>query len=143
MMDEVVSTGSVTGRCPECDYDLRGLTEPRCPECGKAFSARDVGAYLERRWRLHKVFRTLNLATILWFIAYLFFDAIHDTTDRAETSWATVPFLAVPLHVVLAAVAAGALEGSSRRSMKRFGAGLTIIVWILILGHIVITTWTL
>lgn len=24
-------------RCPLCDYDLRGLTEPRCPECGYRF----------------------------------------------------------------------------------------------------------
>lgn len=23
--------------CPLCDYDLRGLTEPRCPECGHGF----------------------------------------------------------------------------------------------------------
>lgn len=23
--------------CPLCDYDLRGLTEPRCPECGHRF----------------------------------------------------------------------------------------------------------
>lgn len=23
--------------CPLCDYDLRGLVEPRCPECGYAF----------------------------------------------------------------------------------------------------------
>jgi hypothetical protein len=24
--------------CPLCDYDLRGLVEPRCPECGYAFT---------------------------------------------------------------------------------------------------------
>ena len=24
--------------CPLCDYDLRGLSEPRCPECGYRFS---------------------------------------------------------------------------------------------------------
>ena len=23
------------GRCPRCGYSLRGLTEPRCPECGR------------------------------------------------------------------------------------------------------------
>ncbi len=25
-------------RCTRCGYDLRGLTEPRCPECGTPFS---------------------------------------------------------------------------------------------------------
>ena len=25
-------------RCPLCSYDLRGLTDPRCPECGFAFA---------------------------------------------------------------------------------------------------------
>jgi hypothetical protein len=25
-------------RCPLCEYDLRGLVEPRCPECGYRFS---------------------------------------------------------------------------------------------------------
>src|SRR5262245_35806158 len=24
--------------CPLCEYDLRGLTEPRCPECGSRFT---------------------------------------------------------------------------------------------------------
>jgi hypothetical protein len=29
-------------RCPLCDYDLRGLTEPRCPECGYRFDWSDL-----------------------------------------------------------------------------------------------------
>jgi hypothetical protein len=28
-------------RCPECDYDVRGTVEPRCPECGEAFTAQE------------------------------------------------------------------------------------------------------
>ena len=27
------------GHCKECDYDLTGLPEPRCPECGTEFEA--------------------------------------------------------------------------------------------------------
>jgi len=30
------------GRCKVCDYDLRGLPEPRCPECGSPFDPADV-----------------------------------------------------------------------------------------------------
>jgi hypothetical protein len=29
-------------RCPRCEYNLTGLTEPRCPECGTAFGWDDV-----------------------------------------------------------------------------------------------------
>ncbi len=29
-------------RCPECEYNLTGLTEPRCPECGVVFDWEEV-----------------------------------------------------------------------------------------------------
>ncbi|HSU69572.1 MAG TPA: hypothetical protein VLJ39_21995 [Tepidisphaeraceae bacterium] len=29
-------------RCPLCDYNLRGLVEPRCPECGYQFDWREL-----------------------------------------------------------------------------------------------------
>lgn len=28
--------------CPHCDYNLRGLTEDRCPECGNGFDRREL-----------------------------------------------------------------------------------------------------
>jgi hypothetical protein len=55
--------------CPLCDYDLRGLAEPRCPECGHRFEWRDFTdperkhhPYLfehHRRRRLRSFVRTL------------------------------------------------------------------------------------
>ncbi len=36
--------------CPLCDYNLRGLTEPRCPECGFRFDWPDI---LDPARRLH------------------------------------------------------------------------------------------
>ncbi len=30
------------GKCVQCSYDLRGLTEPRCPECGTRFNPADL-----------------------------------------------------------------------------------------------------
>lgn len=32
------------GLCPRCEYNLKGLTEPRCPECGMGFPASVLGA---------------------------------------------------------------------------------------------------
>jgi hypothetical protein len=29
-------------RCPQCDYNLTGLADPRCPECGEAFDWEQV-----------------------------------------------------------------------------------------------------
>src|SRR4051812_9296702 len=37
-------------RCPLCDYNLRGLTDPRCPECGHRF---DWAVVTDPNRRLH------------------------------------------------------------------------------------------
>lgn len=34
-------------RCLTCHYDLRKLTERRCPECGRAFDPDDASTYFE------------------------------------------------------------------------------------------------
>lgn len=44
------SSVTTTIRCPLCEYELRGLTEPRCPECGKQFAWRQL---LDPSERLH------------------------------------------------------------------------------------------
>src|SRR4051812_18016461 len=56
-------------RCPLCDYNLRGLTEPRCPECGAKFDwdelrnpARRLHPYLfehHPEGNVRSLFRTL------------------------------------------------------------------------------------
>lgn len=35
--------GHRAGYCPQCDYNLFGLTEMRCPECGRPFTAEEAG----------------------------------------------------------------------------------------------------
>src|SRR5438105_5014634 len=37
--------------CPMCEYNLRGLTEPRCPECGFRFAWKDL---LDAKVRPHR-----------------------------------------------------------------------------------------
>ena len=35
------------GRCLACGYDLHGLSQMRCPECGRAFTLEEVKATAE------------------------------------------------------------------------------------------------
>jgi hypothetical protein len=65
-------------RCPRCDYDLRLLPQPRCPECGLQFKWAEVIAaaqkrlecpLFEYRWRdrpIRSFFITISLATLPW-----------------------------------------------------------------------------
>ncbi|HRY71506.1 MAG TPA: hypothetical protein P5304_26140 [Phycisphaerae bacterium] len=39
------------GLCPQCRYDLRGLPEARCPECGRPFTPEEAGAAIARSQR--------------------------------------------------------------------------------------------
>ena len=34
-----------SAQCRECGYLLRGLPEPRCPECGRPFDPHDPTTY--------------------------------------------------------------------------------------------------
>jgi hypothetical protein len=36
--------GAAPALCPRCDYNLTGLPQPRCPECGFEFAWHEVGA---------------------------------------------------------------------------------------------------
>ena len=36
------------GKCAQCGYDLRGLVEPRCPECGTAFDADQTNSSIQQ-----------------------------------------------------------------------------------------------
>jgi hypothetical protein len=38
-------------RCPLCEYNLRGLTQPRCPECGYSFKWEEI---LDKKRRHHR-----------------------------------------------------------------------------------------
>ena len=35
-----------TMRCIDCDFDLERISEPRCPECGRAFDRHDAGTFI-------------------------------------------------------------------------------------------------
>lgn len=61
-----------TARCRTCGYLLRGLVEPACPECGRAFDPQDPKSFdldFERRRRLwaKRVAVALSVAALLFF----------------------------------------------------------------------------
>ncbi len=65
-MTESGPTESVDLHCPLCAYNLRGLAEPRCPECGFAFSWDELRAAGRNQhlWLFEHGDRR-NLATLL------------------------------------------------------------------------------
>jgi hypothetical protein len=46
--------------CPKCDYDLRGLPEQRCPECGTEFRWEDIRRRAKLIWNLTLRLRHAN-----------------------------------------------------------------------------------
>ena len=64
-----------TMRCRRCGYDLRGLPEHRCPECGRAFHPTYAWTYLTKpvsgRRRLRAAVGGVVLIAIPLAIAYL------------------------------------------------------------------------
>jgi len=60
------STVSAEVKCPLCHYNLRGLSEPRCPECGHGFDwaelfnpQRPDRLYFEHQRGIRSFLRTL------------------------------------------------------------------------------------
>jgi len=50
-------------RCLSCDYELSGLTEHRCPECGRGFDPEDARTYRSDAWFEHRCASVLKCAT--------------------------------------------------------------------------------
>lgn len=72
-------------RCPMCEYDLRGLTEPRCPECGFVFRWDEI---LDRTRRRHeylfehhpeKNFRSFLRTLVGGLFPWSFWRSLHPT----------------------------------------------------------------
>ena len=58
--------------CRKCGYELRGLTTPRCPECGRTFDPANPRTYRRRpiqRWHRHVKRAVIVLMTPIIFLA--------------------------------------------------------------------------
>ena len=85
--------------CPLCGYDVRGLPEPRCPECGHQFDPEALRrAKFERRdWLFEHAQRRLALAfigtTLRSLVPWMFWNDIspaHAVVARRLRLWAIV-----------------------------------------------------
>lgn len=73
-MTETRKTSHSTGlpyaglRCPGCEYDLTGASEPRCPECGKVFDPDKLRA--EDTWwnRKPSWYTALIVVILAWYL---------------------------------------------------------------------------
>lgn len=99
--------------CPLCDYNLRGLIDPRCPECGHRFSWDDL--IDEDRRKLHWLFeqrRDRNVASFARTLAESilprrFWTALRPTHDFSASR--LLLFWALPLVMLLMVLFAGVL----------------------------------
>jgi hypothetical protein len=94
--------------CPLCDYNLRGLTEPRCPECGHQFQWDDVRD--EHRWHLNWLFEHNREHRLRAFLQTLrhsmqpaqFWNAVRPT-HRPRIKRLVIYWLVLTLPMLLAA----------------------------------------
>ena len=128
--------------CPRCDYDVRGLPDDVCPECGAPFTPADLAAYAKVRWRHTRLFRWLLAVPFCWFVLFVVFRRPFGTAaDRVDKVWVMLLFLNIPLQLCLWGGAAHLLE-SRQRASKRRGAVLLLILFGLIVVHILISLLT-
>jgi hypothetical protein len=112
-------------QCPLCDYNLRGLVEPRCPECGCTFAwgdvldpSRRVHPYLfehQRRRRIVPFFKTLAMGVVPW----RFWSDLHATHQPRMKRLILYWVLSVALVPVWQAALFSWAAGSVALSMHR------------------------
>lgn len=54
-------------RCLTCGYDLRGLPEPRCPECGRGFDPNDAATFAREGFTARELARGARMAAVFLF----------------------------------------------------------------------------
>lgn len=98
----------IGARCPNCEYKLKGLTKPQCPECGKHFTLDELvsNRYAPKLYIITGIgfFASsilLGITIVLWPLAFVYF---------AITVWwgggqQTVAEMSLRLRRVLVAVA--------------------------------------
>jgi hypothetical protein len=112
--------------CPLCEYNLRGLVEPRCPECGHQFTWIDL--LDESRWhhpwlfehqrkrRIRSFFRTFFTSLLPW----IFWRSVQPT-HKPKPRWLFCYWLILVFLTVLIVLAP-----YGQRFVEAFLSGLTL-----------------
>lgn len=124
--------------CPHCEYNLTGLSENRCPECGQAFDPAQLAGVLSsqfvkshRRRHGRSVCRHLLLAAGV-FIAWLSLtDAYFGTRDVRYYSGVSVTVFWNSWRIARVAERDSALSGAPAAYASRKVNWLTVVLGIL------------
>lgn len=91
-------------RCPDCDYDLRGLRDPRCPKCGMRFAIRQSTILPASTWYAIAL-AGLNLASIACLLFFMFAKEPRSSFLPSIPIITAIRFyIALPLSVVFGLV---------------------------------------
>ncbi len=70
----------IGARCPRCNYELKGLAKPQCPECGKQFTLDELvnNRYAPKLYIITGIgfFASsiiLAITIVLWPLAFVYF----------------------------------------------------------------------
>lgn len=91
-----------TPRCGHCQYNLTGIEENRCPECGLLFIEAGVNLKDERRWSTRKV---VPFAAFVFVIIFIGFSISYFFMSRARLQAAVARQQAVATQQQAAAAA--------------------------------------
>jgi hypothetical protein len=101
--------------CLGCNYALRGLSQPRCPECGRAFDPEDLSSMNLGR-PLNRVARFLLRPTGLWAYAGQFVVTAWGlwlSTCMTSRAYLGVLFMLPLSLLVLACLVRGSIRGAA------------------------------
>jgi hypothetical protein len=100
LADPAVTPADSGLRCPRCEYNLTGLTENRCPECGTAFDPEELRRILAGQWGpipgwddrggAHILVAFARVCWTIWFAPGAFarrFPLCHDRYSATAFRW--------------------------------------------------------
>ncbi len=119
--------------CPHCGYDVRGITQPVCPECGRGFDVDAVRARVLRYWPHRRRYLWLSALPAAWLLVFIAaLNMFADVLERFDRPYATALLMVLPLQLVATTAAFAAVRLRSYRP-RIFGAWLTSFLLLVML----------